>query len=150
MKQSILILSILFSASTSLFALNNDTCQVDQDVSTNLYFTATNGAKWPIYMTPSGDRYAVRTSKVTGKQYIYVLPGSDKISSDRFFYVTYRYTDDHGIGRVSSFVWSSRYAYPKQSDLRLHAADITCGDHHCIQITGIDAICKADYKAFSK
>ena len=49
---------------------------VDRDVFTNLYFTAVNGAKWPIYLTPSGDRYAVRYSKFTRKQYRYYLPKS--------------------------------------------------------------------------
>ena len=74
----------------------------------------------------------------------------DHISSDRFFYVTYRYTDACGVGRVGHFVWATRYTQPKESDLIFRAADITCGDHHCIQITGRDAICEAEYKGLSK
>lgn len=75
---------------------------------------------------------------------------TERISTDRFFYVTFRYTDAYGVGRVGSFVWASRYAYPKESDLLFHAADTTCGDHHLIQIIGIDAICEAEYKGLSK
>lgn len=78
------------------------------------------------------------------------LDRMERISGDRFFYVTYRYTDNNGVGRVGHFVWASRYSRPKESDLLFHAADLTCGDHHCIQITGRDAICEADYKALYK
>lgn len=78
------------------------------------------------------------------------VTASRHISADRFFYVTYRFIDAAGVGRVGHFVWSCRYAYPLQSDLLFRAADLTCRDHHCIQITGIDAICQSDYNALSK
>lgn len=75
------------------------------------------------------------------------VASTERVSTDRFFYITYRFVDACGVGRVGSFVWSSRYAYPNQSDLLLRAADLTYGDHRCIQITGIDAICQADFNA---
>jgi hypothetical protein len=105
MKQSIILIAILFSFNT-LFAHDN-------------------GTKKPV------DKL-------------------ERISGDRFFYVTYRYTDACGIGRVGAFVWATRHARPKESDLIFRAADLTCGDYHCIQITGRDAICEADYKGLSK
>lgn len=105
MKQSILLLAILFSFNT-LSAHDN-------------------GAKKPV------DKL-------------------ERISGDRFFYVTYRYIDACGVGRVGCFVCSSRYAYPSKEALQICVADITCSNHQSIKITGIDSISKSDYKALYK
>jgi len=75
---------------------------------------------------------------------------TEHISGDRFFYVTYRYADSRGVGRVGFFTYSSRYAYPKQSDLILQATNHIIGGYYLVQIIGIDAICEADYKGLSK
>lgn len=67
---------VLFLLAGSSSAQTKAPQPLDRDVFTNLYFTAVNGAKWPIYLTPTGDRYAVRYSKFTKKQYRYYLPKS--------------------------------------------------------------------------
>lgn len=54
-----------------------DSVGVGRDVFTNLYFKATNGAKWPVYLEPSGKRYALRVSHVSRRYFKHYLTIED-------------------------------------------------------------------------
>ncbi len=75
MKHFILTIATLIVFAGSIFAEDKkELNSTEGAVFTNMYFTATNGVKWPIYLKKDGTRYAVRTDKHTGKIYSYVLP----------------------------------------------------------------------------
>lgn len=75
---------------------------------------------------------------------------TESVSADRYFYVRYTYINATGTLCIGFFGWSCKAGYPKQSDLLLKAAHLTCGDHHCIKIIGVDAVCQSDFNNLFK
>jgi hypothetical protein len=85
---------------------------------------------------------SISAHSITDKQ---PVKKSEHISTDRFFFISYSYKGTHGAVKIGSYVLACCKGVPGKSELILRAADASGSDHHCVQITGIDAICQSDF-----